>query len=163
VERIAELGRQSGATVIVNDRADIARITAAAGVHLGQDDLPPASARSILGDAAIVGWSTHTPDQIEGGLTQPISYLAIGPVFGSSTKATGYDAVGLAAVAHAAERCRARGLPLVAIGGITLDSAVSVIEAGASAVAVIGDLLSTGDPEARVRAYLQRVAASSNV
>jgi thiamine-phosphate pyrophosphorylase len=154
---IVERARAAGALVIVNDRADIARLANADGVHVGQDDLGPAAARVLLPAAALVGLSTHTADQIEAALAQPISYLAIGPVFGSSTKATGYDALGLARVRHAASRARTRQLPVVAIGGITLDSAPEILQAGADAVAVISDLLTTGDPEGRVREYLRRL------
>ena len=155
---LVQRARPSGAIVIVNDRADIARLAGADGVHLGQDDLAPAGARTVLGEGAIVGLSTHTPEQIEAALAQPISYLAIGPVFSTATKATGYEAVGLERVRYASDRARTRQLPLVAIGGITVESAPAVIEAGADAVAVIGDLLSTGDPERRVRAYVERLA-----
>ena len=154
---IVERARAAGALVIVNDRADIARLANADGVHVGQDDLAPAAARALLPDAALVGLSTHTADQIEAALAQPISYLAIGPVFGTSTKATGYNAVGLARVRHAASRARTRQLPVVAIGGITLESAPEILQAGADAVAVLSDLLTTGDPEGRVREYLRRL------
>ena len=126
-------------------------------MHVGQDDLAPADVRRIVGDEAIVGLSTHTIDQIRAAVTQPVTYVAIGPVFGSLTKATGYDAVGLEAVRAAAFRADAAGLPLIAIGGITLDTAVSVVEAGAASVAVIGDLLITNDPEKRTREFLERM------
>jgi thiamine-phosphate pyrophosphorylase len=152
---LVQRARPAGAIVIVNDRADIARLAGADGVHLGQDDLGPHGARDVVGCDAIVGLSTHTTEQIDAALTQPISYLAIGPVFDTTTKATGYTAVGLERVRHAARLARTRQLPLVAIGGIALESAAEVIEAGADAVAVIGDLLSTGDPERRVRAYVE--------
>jgi thiamine-phosphate pyrophosphorylase len=122
-------------------------------VHVGQEDLPPADVRSITGPAPIVGLSTHTTEQIDAALAEPISYLAIGPVFATGTKATGYDSVGYRMVEHAAGRAAASGLPVVAIGGITLDTAPRVIDAGAAAVAIITDLL-LGNPEARVRAYI---------
>jgi thiamine-phosphate pyrophosphorylase len=154
---IVERAHAAGARVVVNDRADIARLAGADGVHLGQEDLRPAAARAIVGDAALIGLSTHTPDQIEAALAQPVSYLAIGPVFATATKATGYQAVGLDRVREAAGRARTRQLPVVAIGGITLESAPGVIQAGAASVAVISDLLSGGDPERRVRAYLERL------
>lgn len=142
--------------VIVNDRADIARLANADGVHVGQDDLGPVEVRGILGDAAIVGLSTHSIDQLRAGLQLPVSYVAIGPVFPTPTKETGYRAVGTEIVSEAAAvlRDRAVDLPLVAIGGITLARAADVIRAGASSVAVISDLLVTGNPEARVREYL---------
>jgi thiamine-phosphate pyrophosphorylase len=103
----------------------------------------------------MVGLSTHTVEQIDRALEQPVSYLAIGPVYGSVTKSTGFDRVGLVMVGEAARRARARGVPLVAIGGITLITAPAVVEAGADCVAVIGDLLTTGDPAGRVRDYLK--------
>jgi thiamine-phosphate pyrophosphorylase len=148
----------SEAQVIVNDRADIARLAGAAGVHVGQDDLSPAEVRSVVGDRAVLGWSTHTTTQLDVALSQPISYVAIGPVFATTTKSTGYEALGLAPVADAARRAAQRGLPLVAIGGITLDRAEAILSHGAASVAVIGDLLVTGDPEGRVRAYLSRLS-----
>ena len=137
--------------VIVNDRVDLAAMSGAAGVHVGQEDVPPAGARRILGDHAIVGYSTHTTAQIDAAAHEPISYLAIGPVFGTRTKDTGYESVGLEMVREASRL--ARGLPVVAIGGITLESAPSVVAAGAAGVAVIGDLLAGGTPDARVAAY----------
>jgi thiamine-phosphate pyrophosphorylase len=84
--------------------------------------------------------------------------VAIGPVFGTATKDTGYEAVGLSMVRDAAAVASRQGLPVVAIGGITLERAAAVIDAGAGAVAVISDLLSTGDPASRVRDYLRRLA-----
>jgi thiamine-phosphate pyrophosphorylase len=154
---IVDLARPSGAIVIVNDRADIARLAGAAGVHVGQEDLAPRAVRGIVGAAAIVGLSTHTVDQLDAAVEEPISYVAVGPVFGTTTKATGYEAIGLAMVREAARRASARGLPLVAVGGITLERAVSVIEAGAASVAVISDLLATSDPEAQTRDFLHRI------
>jgi thiamine-phosphate pyrophosphorylase len=153
--RIADMARAAGAIVIVNDRADIAALAGADGVHVGQDDLSPRAARRIVGDGAIVGRSTHTVEQLDAAMQEPVDYVAIGPVFGTMTKATGYEAVGLDMVRQAAHRARARGLPLVAIGGITLDRTAAVLEAGAASVAVITDLVATGDPEARVREYVR--------
>jgi thiamine-phosphate pyrophosphorylase len=153
---IVALAHREGALVIVNDRAEIARLSGADGVHVGQDDLAPGMVRAIVGDDAIVGLSTHTPEQL-AAVPAGLSYVAIGPVFATATKPTGLDALGLGPVRAAAAATRARGLPLVAIGGITLDRAADVIGAGAASVAVISDLLSTGDPEARVRAYLLRL------
>jgi thiamine-phosphate pyrophosphorylase len=149
--------------LIVNDRADIARLAGAAGVHVGQDDLPPQAARRIAGPERIVGVSTHTTAQLDAAVREPVDYVAIGPVFGTASKATGYDAVGLAMVEQAAARAHARGLQVVAIGGITLDRAADVVRAGADAVAVISDLLHTGDPRARVRDYLDRLTSVGKV
>ena len=145
-----------GGQVIVNDRADIAMLSGAAGVHVGQDDVPVADVRRIVGPQAIVGLSTHTPEQVAAALEQPISYIAIGPVFGTRTKDTGYSPVGLNLVASVADRARPMDVPVVAIGGITLETAASVIRAGADSLAVITDLL-IGEPSSRVRAYMDRL------
>jgi len=149
-------GRACGATIIVNDRVDLARLSGAAGAHIGQEDLPPAAARDLLGAAAIIGYSTHSLDQIEAAVREPVSYIAVGPVFGTRSKDTGYDAVGLDLVRWAVRS--AGKVPVVAIGGITLDTAMSVLDAGAASVAVISDLLATGDPRSRAMAYLRAVS-----
>jgi thiamine-phosphate pyrophosphorylase len=160
---IVALARTAGAVVVVNDRPDVARLSHADGVHLGQEDLAPDAARGIVGRESMIGLSTHTLEQVDAAVGQPVSYLAIGPVFGTATKATGHPAIGLGLVGRAAARARARGLPLVAIGGITLETAAGVMRAGASSVAVISDLVATPDPEARVRAYLERLSQVSDV
>ena len=139
-----------GAAVIVNDRADIARMARASGVHVGQDDLPPDAVREVLGDG-VIGLSTHDAEQVDEALSTVADYVAVGPVFGTATKDTGYTARGLDLVRQAA----GRGKPVVAIGGITLDRAPEVITAGAGSVAVITDLLHGGDPESRVREYIR--------
>ena len=139
------------AAIIVNDRADLAALSGAAGVHVGQDDLAPAAARALVGADAIVGYSTHTVEQIQEAVNEPVSYIAVGPVFGTGSKDTGYEAVGLDRVTAAA-RIAGR-IPIVAIGGITLETAPAVMAAGAASVAVIGDLLEGNDPAGRVAAY----------
>ncbi len=146
------------AQIIVNDRADVARLSGAAGVHVGQDDLPPDAVRRLIGADRLIGFSTHSIAQLDAAVTQPIDYVAVGPIFGTASKDTGYDAVGLRLVEAAAERARPRGLGVVAIGGITLERAADVIAAGATSVAIISDLLATGDPRTRVSQYLDRVA-----
>ncbi len=150
-DTIVALAARHDALVVVNDRVDIARLCSAAGVHVGQDDLPPAEARAQLGRDAIVGVSTHSVAQIDAAREEPVSYVAVGPVFGTKTKDTGYAAVGVGLVSAAAGRTAGR--PLVAIGGITLETAPAVWRAGATTVAVIGDLLAGGDPAARVASY----------
>ena len=150
-DAIVGLGRAAGALVIVNDRVDLARVSGASGAHVGQDDLPVTDARALLGDAAILGTSTHTVAQVQAAMTEPATYVAVGPVFGTGTKNTGYDAVGLELVSAAAGICGAR--PVVAIGGVTIENAAAAIAAGAGCVAVIGDLLKGEDPTGRVRAY----------
>ena len=152
--------RKVGATIIVNDRADIARLSGADGVHVGQDDLDPASARVILGRDAILGLSTHSLEQVDAATEMAVDYIAVGPIFGTSTKETGYTAAGIAFVRDAAAALHDLHCtkPIVAIGGITIEHAPEVIRAGAAAVAVISDLLSTGNPETRVRDYLRTLS-----
>jgi thiamine-phosphate pyrophosphorylase len=142
----------AGARVIVNDRADIARLSGADGVHVGQEDLAVDEVRRILGPDAIVGLSTHDERQIEAAARTTATYIAVGPIYATATKDTGYPARGLDLVRSAA----LTGRPVVAIGGITLERAAEVLAAGASSVAIIADLLS-GDPEARVRQFLRHV------
>lgn len=155
-QRIRALTDAAAGVLVVNDRADIARL-AAAGLHVGQDDLEPSAARAIVGEQVVLGLSTHTPKQIDRAVLAPVTYVAIGPVFGTSTKATGYGPVGLERVRYASDRAAPHGRGIVAIGGITLERAEAVVRAGADMVAVITDLLSGGDPEARVRAYQDRL------
>ncbi len=143
------------AAVMVNDRADVAHACGAAGVHIGQDDLPAAAVRDIVGPAAIVGLSTHTGVQLDDAASQPVSYVAVGPVYGTPTKATGYAPVGATLVRGATLRLPAH--PVVAIGGITLEHAPELIAAGADAVAVISDLFRGSSPAARVRAYVDQL------
>jgi thiamine-phosphate pyrophosphorylase len=160
VDAVMAPARRRGAEVIVNDRVDVAA-SATAGVHVGQDDLPPALARRLLGPGALIGCSTHTPAQLAAVLAAPVDYVAFGPVFATSTKAAPDPIVGLDAVRSAARQAAAAGVPLVAIGGITLATAPAVVEAGATAVAVISDLM-RGDEssEARARRFLVALGAS---
>jgi thiamine-phosphate pyrophosphorylase len=161
-DEMAADARAHQAVLIVNDRFDIAWLAGVPAIHHGQDARPVAVVRKALGPEAIIGLSTHTPEQIADAVQQPISYLAIGPVFGTATKDTGYQAVGLGRVRAAAlAGTAAHGIPLVAIGGITLDQAKSVIDAGAASVAVISDLLATGNPEQRAREYLRVLAGET--
>jgi thiamine-phosphate pyrophosphorylase len=159
VTAILPAARAAGATLLVNDRVDVAR-SAGVGVHLGQEDLPVAEARRILGPEAVIGRSTHTAAELAAALAESVTYVAYGPVFATRTKANPDPVVGLDGIRAAAVEAGAAGLPLVAIGGITLSTARSVTEAGANAVAVISDLLADpADPEARARRFLWALAA----
>jgi thiamine-phosphate pyrophosphorylase len=149
-DRLVPLVRAHGAMLIINDRPDIARLSGAAGVHVGQEDLSVADARLAGGADLIVGVSTHDAAQVDAALEGSASYIAVGPIFGTTTKDTGYGARGLELVRYAA----GRGKPVVAIGGITVERAASVVEAGASGVAVITDLLVGGNPEAQTRRFV---------
>jgi len=131
-----------GVTVIINDRVDVALAVNAAGVHLGQDDLPPDAARRLLGDDAIIGHSTHNLAQARAAARLPVDYIAIGPIFSTATKASPDPDVGLDGLR--AVRDAIGNIPLVAIGGITAENAASVIDAGADSVALISGLLAGG-------------------
>ena len=154
-QEVSALATRVGAQLIVNDRCDVALASGAVGLHLGQDDLPAEAARRLLGPEAIIGVSTHTDGQVAVALTTSVTYIATGPVYPTRTKKTGFNAIGLEGVRRAVSL--AGGRPVVAIGGITLDTAREVIEVGAASVAVISDLLAGGDPERRLRRYLEEL------
>ena len=154
-DSLVDLARSSNTSIIVNDRVDVAKISGASGVHVGQDDLSVSRVRRILGNDAVVGLSTHCRSQVDLAVQESVSYIAVGPVFATRSKETGYQPVGLELVRYAATQWPQS--IIVGIGGITLERAPSVIEAGANAVALISDLLTDGDPERRTRAYLERL------
>lgn len=137
----ARAAQGSGVRLIVNDRVDIALAAGAAGVHLGQDDMPPEVARKLLGPQAIVGYSTHNVEQAINAINLPIDYVAIGPIFSTTTKSDTAPVLGLDGLR--AVRQAIGNFPLVAIGGITEANAREVIEAGADSVAVISAILSS--------------------
>jgi thiamine-phosphate pyrophosphorylase len=147
-----QVARNLGVRIIINDRVDIALAVDADGAHLGQGDLPPEKARALLGENRIVGYSTHDLKQALAADSMPVDYLAIGPIFLTSTKEKPDSVVGLEALTFIKSQI---SKPLVAIGGITLARASSVLEAGADSLAVISDLFSTDDIAARVGEYLQ--------
>jgi thiamine-phosphate pyrophosphorylase len=138
--------------IIVNDRVDIALATCADGVHLGQDDLPPSEARDLLGPDAIIGFSTHSVEQAKAALDLPVDYVAIGPVFSTSTKDDPDPVVGLEGLR--AVRSELDSFPLVAIGGIDRSNAGSVLDAGAQSLAIISALITEpGEITARMRSF----------
>ena len=139
------------ALLLVDDRVDAALASGAHGVHLGQDDLPADVARRLVGPDRILGLSTHTREQALAADASEIDYLGFGPIFATTTKATGYEPRGLEALA--AIRALVRR-PIVAIGGIRPESAPKVIAAGADAVAMISPLAGADDPTIAVRAAL---------
>lgn len=134
--------------LIINDRLDIAMAVGAAGVHLGQDDLPCAAARKLLGEDYIIGVSAHNPAEAKAALQSGADYLGCGAVFGTATKADvkklGTD--GLAAI------CREKGLPVVGIGGVTADNYREVRAAGADGAAIVSGILAQPDIRTTVRA-----------
>lgn len=144
--------------LLVNDRLDIALASAADGVHLGQDDLPPAVARPLLPATAILGYSTHTVAQVTEAMPLGLSYLAIGPIFPTSSKENPDAVVGLKGL----RRVRAiYSGPLVAIGGITIENCHQVWQAGADSVAVISALLAAPNPIEEARKFLLAFAETS--
>jgi thiamine-phosphate pyrophosphorylase len=144
---LREIFDGSGATLLMNDRADLAALAGWDGVHVGQGDLAPADARLVAGAGCIVGMSTHRDCEVEAAEESCADYVAIGPVFATGTKADAAPVVGLDGV----RRARAlTGKPLVAIGGITRANARSVIEAGADSVAVISGLMAKDERPGRI-------------
>jgi thiamine-phosphate pyrophosphorylase len=136
LEQIAAVTQSAGATLVVNDRADLAKLFDAV-LHIGQDDLPPAAARTIVGPNALIGFSTHHEAQLRAAAAEPVDYVALGPLYGTATKLNPDATVGLD------ELRRLRPLtnrPLVAIGGITRATALAALEAGADSLAIVADL-----------------------
>ena len=156
---IRPITRDAGALFIVNDRFDLALAAEADGVHLGQDDLPPGRIPPETRELLLIGRSTHDPAQAQRACREPIDYLAFGPVFGTSSKQSADDARGLAALGEIA--ALAGSLPLVAIGGIDLGRVAEVIQAGASAAAVISAVAAAEDPVAATRALVTAIQGAS--
>ena len=150
-EDALKIARENNVKLIINDRVDIALALKADGVHLGQDDLPPAEARRILGEKAIIGFSTHSVEQAVEAVKMPVEYIAIGPVFATRTKENPDEIVGLEGVSRVREAIG--DFPLVAIGGIGLNNFSDVLRAGADSVAVISDIISR--PE-QITEFMQR-------
>jgi len=155
--RLFDLAREAvaaahahGALLLVNDRADVARLAGADGVHVGQDDLAPADVRAVVGPDAIVGLSTHTLEQLRRAEAEPVDYVALGPIFATRSKQDPDAVVGLDGLA-AARAIATR--PLVAIGGLSRANAAAVAAAGAQGLAVISDLLRADDLAAAVREF----------
>jgi thiamine-phosphate pyrophosphorylase len=152
--RIAEECRTSGAQFVINDRTDFARLLSA-GLHIGQEDLPPEAARRVLGHERLLGFSTHNESQLRAGSQSPVDYLALGPMYATISKERPDPVVGLG------ELTRLRRLtdkPIVAIGGITIENSSDVLAAGADSVAVISGLLPDSSDlrllSARIRQWL---------
>lgn len=147
VSRIQPLG----IPLIINDRADIALASGAAGLHIGQNDLPPEDARRIMGPDAIIGLSVENRTELLTAEDHDIDYVGISPVFSTSTKTDTHEPWGLEGLRWAREHS---GLPLVAIGGIHRDNAADVIRAGAHSLAVVTEICSASDPEKAARDLL---------
>ena len=144
-----------GAALIMNDRADLCLAAGFEGVHVGQDDLSPTGARAVVGNERLVGVSTHDPEQLAAADASDADYVAIGPVFPTSTKERPDPVVGLEGVRRARAATRK---PLVAIGGITLERMPEVLAAGADSVAVISDIFKFPDFGSRAKQFLETAA-----
>jgi len=131
---------QRGVQLIINDRVDVALAVGAHGVHLGQDDMPPEAARKLLGPNAVIGYSTHNIEQAIAATKLPIDYLAIGPIFATTSKSDTAPVLGSEGLRTVRQAVGA--FPLVAIGGVSHANAREVIQAGADSVAVISALVS---------------------
>ena len=149
--------KRQGVRLIVNDRPDVALLAVAGGVHVGQDDVEVEVARQVCGNDRWVGISTHSLEQVRRANATSADYIAIGPVFPTSTKANTEPVVGVEGI------CAARRLtskPLVAIGGMTLDRVPEVFQAGADCIAVARDLLCAADPRRRAQDFVQATSES---
>ncbi len=149
---LAELLCPQGVTFFVNDRADVANLAGASGVHVGQEDLAVEQARVVIGEAKLVGVSTHNREQFARAAKTTADYIAVGPIFATQTKENPDPVVGLELLRQAR---RLTDKPIVAIGGITLERAAEVIAAGADSVSVISDILQAPEPAARAAQYLE--------
>jgi thiamine-phosphate pyrophosphorylase len=135
--QVARLCRESGANLVIDDRADFAMLLEA-GLHVGQDDLAPRDARRLMGSQPLLGFSSHNGNQLCAAAGEPVDYVAFGPVFATASKRNPDAVVGVEEL----RRCRSLvEKPLVAIGGITRENAIDVLKAGADSVAVISDLV----------------------
>ncbi len=148
-----------GSSLIVNDRPDVAALAGAAGVHVGQEDLDPEQARAVVGEETWVGVSTHNLEQFRRAAATSADYIAVGPIFATATKANPDPVVGLELIGQVRPLT---AKPIVAIGGITLDRAASVIAAGADSVAVIRDVLCAAKPQDRARRFLETLDAANH-
>ena len=153
VRRVAARLEGTGTLLVVNDRCDLADLGGAGGVHLGSDDLPPERIPKKIRERLVVGLSTHTLEQVEASRGRPVDYVAFGPVFGTTSKETGYDPRGLESLAEAV---RSAGRPVVAIGGITAKNVAAVRAAGARAFAVLSAVADAPDPERAIRDLAKR-------
>ena len=152
--RLRELTAEAQVLLIVNDRPDVAAAAGADGVHVGQDDLPPAAVRRVL-PRGIVGLSTHDPAQLQAALDEPIDYLAVGPMFPTATK----DAGRVAGPELLERALAASSLPVVAIGGIDADNVAELASAGAKCVAVCSAVIAAPDPAAAAARIKARLTA----
>ena len=158
-KRLSALLIPQGVTFVVNDRSDVALAAEASGVHVGQEDLKVEAARSVIGAGKLLGLSTHNLQQFKDAAATSADYIAVGPVFSTSTKTNPDPVVGIELIREV------RSLtdkPIVAIGGITLERAAEVMRAGADSVAVISDILLAPDPGVKARQYIELLETANH-
>lgn len=153
-----EITQEAGIPLIVNDRIDVALALDAEGVHVGQDDMPADLARRLIGPDRILGVSANSVAEARRAEQDGADYLGVGDVFGTPSKADAGDVIGLERVREVAD---AVSIPIVGIGGITVENAAAVIEAGAAGVAVISAVVGASDPEAAARALYEQVDSAN--
>lgn len=153
-KELTDAARQSGATLFLNDRPDVACLAGADGVHVGQEDLTVEQVRAVLGAGRWVGVSTHNQEQFQKAAAGSSDYIAIGPIFSTSSKANPDAVVGTEMIRKLRPLTKK---PIVAIGGIRLNRATEVIEAGADSVAVISDILGREDPAEQAKRFIERL------
>jgi thiamine-phosphate pyrophosphorylase len=154
---LAPRAREAGSILLVNDRVDLALALDLPGAHLGQRSLPSQAARELLGAGKIIGLSVHGPEEAEEGLAGPVDFLIVGTIY-SSPSHPGKGGSGVGRIREIREKTN---LPLMAIGGVTIDRIAEVLGAGASGVAVRGGVWIEGDPSASVRGYLRELERGS--
>ena len=146
-ERLRAMTKEAGAFFIVNDHVDIAALVKADGVHVGQDDLPVARVRELMGNECVIGLSTHSPEQFAGAVRDGADYIGVGPIYATQTKEDVCKPVGLTYLDHAA---REKAIPFVAIGGIKRHNIADVIRHGASCCCLVSELVGAEDIITRV-------------
>jgi thiamine-phosphate pyrophosphorylase len=156
LRQCVEFAASKGVTLIVNDRCDLVLTSGAMGVHLGQEDLPPEAARAILGREKIIGFSTHSSEQVKRSLHLPVQYIGYGPVYATSTKENPSPVIGLRQLARA---CKISSVPVVAIGGIGLEQVCEVLKTGAASVAVISALMKATNLARQMQRFLEKATA----
>jgi thiamine-phosphate pyrophosphorylase len=158
-QKLALLLSPLGVSFVVNDRADVAALAGADAVHVGQEDVGVEEARHVMGPEKLVGLSTHDLEQFHHAAASSANYIAVGPVFSTATKANPDPVVGtefLRKIRLLTDK------PIVAIGGITLERAAAIIDAGADSVAVISDILCAPDPGQRARQYIELLGPANH-
>jgi len=156
LKRCVEFADSKGVTLIVNDRCDLVLSCNAAGVHLGQDDLPPQAARELLGRSKIIGFTTHSLKQVRRSSEMPVQYIGFGPVYATSSKVDPSPVVGIDGLARA---CMASTKPVVAIGGIGLEQVEEVLQSGAASMAIISALMTAANLAQTMDRFLEKARA----